>query len=163
MDDDAEFERYARETPCIGCGMCCRQAPCPLAFRIYGNAITKCPGLIYRDGRWWCEVVDNARGTLRDEYIKTLYIGAGCCSPLCNSDRQHIPTPQELEPPRRPDIDYRKAFQGLCHILGGELISGDQLFLIGLRLQHDCDDETLKEYAHWLTEGRGRFVKGFMG
>lgn len=161
--DDAYFERYAKETPCVGCSYCCRQTPCSLAMRIYPNITTKCPALAYHDGRWWCEIVDHARGSLKDEYIRTLSIGAGCCSPLGNTDRKNIPTPESLEPAKRPDIDYRKAFQSLCHILGTEFISGDQLFLIALRLKKECSEEEAKEFLHWLKEGRGRFVKGFMG
>lgn len=153
MDEDFE------STPCVGCGYCCRKAPCALAMRIYGNAITKCPALSYRDGRWWCDVVDNARGSLRDEYVKTLAIGAGCCSSLFNQDRENIPAPEPTAPP----VDYRKAFQTLCHILSTEMLSGDQLVLMGFRLRAECGEEVIKEYVHWLQEGRAKHIKDFMG
>lgn len=54
------------DKPCTGCGHCCKQLPCGLAP---GNP---CAALYYRDGRYWCALVDNPGA--RDE----LLIGRGC-------------------------------------------------------------------------------------
>jgi len=77
--------------PCVGCGYCCCTANCPLGVRIFGSERTPCPGLVERDGRLWCGPAlwfcwtDEVR-----EYILTevLAAGAGCCSPMFNTQRE---------------------------------------------------------------------------
>jgi len=67
--------------PCVGCGYCCRKAPCVL-----GEGVP-CVELVERDGRWWCGLVLAATGEDREMIELDLFIGDGCCSSF-NSDRQ---------------------------------------------------------------------------
>lgn len=92
-------------TPCIGCGHCCRKAPCAAAMRLYGKIINKdpdeiwrCPALIWREeeGRYFCQLC-LGDSVIANDYRRELAVGQGCCSNL-NSDRLRIPRPSEFEP-----------------------------------------------------------------
>ena len=85
------FEGKIRE--CIGCGFCCRQAPCGLAVRWFGCNMDKCPALVWDGARWRCKLVsDGVEGAA--EY---LFIGAGCCSGLNTYQRERrVPLPREV-------------------------------------------------------------------
>lgn len=78
---------------CVGCGYCCRKAPCSVAMRIFGNSIKECPALMWDGSKYFCELCKKD-GYLGEKYRKELYIGEGCCSPL-NSDRDNIPAPKK--------------------------------------------------------------------
>ena len=75
---------------CVGCGFCCQQAKCPLGVWCYGLADGPCPGLVELDGRQrcgpvlWCCWEDYEREHMA---VDVLAIGAGCCSPLFNTQR----------------------------------------------------------------------------
>ena len=72
---------------CLGCGYCCKKAPCSLAMSKHG-AVAPCPSLRFHDGRYWCGEVEDAKTEKERNFIVgNLYIGAGCCSSL-NSDRR---------------------------------------------------------------------------
>ena len=99
---------------CIGCGYCCRKAPCgviSLAIEKAENSMLGeilfpkrwpdkgCPMLEWNGERWLCGFVVHAQDNeARDVLIKELAIGAGCTSGL-NTYRlkRHVPTPKELE------------------------------------------------------------------
>jgi hypothetical protein len=81
---------------CVGCGFCCRVAPCDLVQRIYKIPLTTCPELIYRDDRWWCGLVEQQPEDRRGIYASEVAIGTGCSSSICNQDRSKIPTPAEI-------------------------------------------------------------------
>lgn len=73
---------------CIGCGYCCKKAPCVQALIIDHSVRAPCPLLVHKDGRYWCQIVlDEPEGSkLRQE----MAIGGGCSSTLCNDDREKM-------------------------------------------------------------------------
>jgi hypothetical protein len=82
--------------PCIGCGYCCRKAPC-----FYGEAGGKygCHWLEWNGKKWRCGLLKSP--DLKTEHknlTRLLYIGAGCTSSL-NSWRvkRKIPTPEWID------------------------------------------------------------------
>ena len=87
-DLDDLLERHIR--PCVGCGYCCRKAPCIQSVFLWPDR-DKCPALYYAadQRKWRCKLA-----AIPDLY-KVLAMGEGCCSPL-NSDRDKIPTPEEV-------------------------------------------------------------------
>jgi len=74
---------------CVGCGYCCKKAPCPLGVLLF-DASAPCKGLIFKEGRYWCQPLIKstgvAKGVVRKRLEGNLSIGAGCCSSL-NTDR----------------------------------------------------------------------------
>ena len=80
---------YGDLQPCVGCGYCCKQAPCGLCLRLYGlhTADSGCPVLRHEDGRYWCGAISDAGGDMKKRLVEDLAIGDGCCSPLFNTDR----------------------------------------------------------------------------
>ena len=76
------MDLYPGSRPCVGCGFCCRKAPCILA----SSSQPPCSDLVEVDGRWRCGKVQDAHPEARSILLAELAIGAGCCSPL-NSDR----------------------------------------------------------------------------
>ena len=145
---------------CVGCGFCCRKAPCGLALRLFGG-VERCPLLNYHDGRWWCGAVENARGPLREDYIKELDIGGGCCSNL-NTDRQNIPHPIHVV--GLPDtVDWRRAFQGLCAALCKQMVSSDLIFNLSFALVDVAGFEAAEWFRIWTREQRDSFTEGMMG
>ena len=145
---------------CVGCGFCCRKGPCGLAQRIYAcGEWTGCPGLVFHDDRWWCKPIEEARGTLRDDLIKELYIGDGCCCSM-NTDRANIPRPPEENV---EDIDWRKAFQELSAVLGRQMISGDLIHFVASGLEEKCGMEVANKFLHWVRGQRDSFTEDFMG
>lgn len=82
LTDDLVF--YAVRWPCVGCGYCCKKAPCFLSQRTFGDQKAgECPALRYHDGRYWCGLVEDGDETVKRE----LAIGAGCSSALFNTVR----------------------------------------------------------------------------
>jgi len=83
---------------CIGCGYCCRRAPCGAS----GAEWTErgCSLLVWdeRNRRWLCGKIMGTKGEERQRLKKQLAIGAGCTSVL-NTYRKlrHVPTPEELD------------------------------------------------------------------
>lgn len=72
---------------CVGCGYCCKQAPCVLAMIKFDLDVCRpdgtvvCPALKSHDNRYWCDFAE--------EHREGLAIGAGCGSSL-NSDRRNM-------------------------------------------------------------------------
>lgn len=85
---------------CLGCGYCCSKAPCLVGQAAYGPVVP-CPGLVFKDGRFWCREVLAAEGD-EEQWEQTSSsvggIGAGCCSGL-NSARPDSPfyNPKEAD------------------------------------------------------------------
>jgi len=108
---------------CIGCGYCCRKAPCSIAARYYthpdasytdfvfdGQKVTvvwakvegdnvNCPKLEWNGQRWVCRAIEDAMGQRARIAVKReLHIGAGCSSGLNTYKlKNHVPTPEELK------------------------------------------------------------------
>jgi len=142
---------------CVGCGYCCRKAPCALSVSIYGK-VDVCPALIWDETnrRYWCKACKVA-GELGARYRAELYIGEGCCCGL-NSDRKNIPSPA------KPVKNYSKEVQVLLKHLGGEWISGDALWLVIHGTAAELKDPGFEVQAlHWLKEQRSGMVNSFMG
>jgi hypothetical protein len=69
--------------PCVGCGYCCRKAPCARA----SSNQAPCVELVEVDGIWRCGKFLRLDGEAKRIFMEDLGIGAGCCSPL-NTDRR---------------------------------------------------------------------------
>jgi|MudIll2142460700_1097286.scaffolds.fasta_scaffold00003_41 hypothetical protein len=84
--------------PCVGCGFCCKKAPCALGYTHFGHEIP-CPALVEQGGRYWCKFVLETPVIYLAQLKDNLAIGAGCSSSL-NSDRQAIIRKQREEQQR---------------------------------------------------------------
>jgi hypothetical protein len=73
------------EKACIGCGYCCRAAPC-----VRKPYTQECVYLSFDGKRYWCERC-RLPGEEGRKHREDLSVGAGCCSPL-NSDRRKMLT-----------------------------------------------------------------------
>jgi hypothetical protein len=73
--------------PCVGCGFCCKQAPCHLGEGVPCRFLAEDEE---QEGRYRCKKVLEAGGDLRILLERELAIGQGCCSPLFNSDRETL-------------------------------------------------------------------------
>ena len=156
---------------CIGCGYCCRKAPCAMAVRIYGRSLTgPCPELVYHDDRWWCRAIENARGPLRDHYEQDVAIGGGCSSSMFNQDREHIPTPFEIE--KRAELsgqvegplDYKRAFEIVCKQISGQfMLSGDGLWLVMHELETKMGKRARNAFVRAVRENRDKHTNEMMG
>jgi len=130
---------------------CCRKVPCVAAVRIHGP-VERCPELNYHDGRWWCGLIERAKGALRDRYVEDMAIGAGCCSSLFNQDRETIPTPDECGWDEKPDpINWKRAFQQLCSGLGHTRMDGDKIDLLARWLEQQMGSKVAIEFYHWVV------------
>ena len=78
---------------CVGCGFCCRKAPCIASLRLTGGS-RECPFLLWDGKRYWCELCQMS-GESGQRYREQLVIGAGCCCPM-NTDRRDIPAPMQF-------------------------------------------------------------------
>lgn len=82
---------------CIGCGYCCKRAPCAYAaekvrtFEAWKDGREGCPFLRLDEklGRHLCGLILDADEHERRRLLRGLYIGAGCCSSL-NTDRRDL-------------------------------------------------------------------------
>ncbi len=83
--------------PCVGCGYCCKKAPCVLGTQEFGMD-APCGGLVHRYGRFRCRIILEADGLRAKKLMKDLSRGAGCCSPL-HTDRKY----QLLSSSRSPE------------------------------------------------------------
>ena len=75
--------------PCVGCGYCCRKVVCPVGH--VSEPGGECDHLLWSvaDRRYYCELVRYPMSIAEGAAIarSVLAIGAGCCSPLFNTDR----------------------------------------------------------------------------
>ena len=94
MSSAAFTNREAVVRPCVGCGYCCKKAPCVLASTLGRVKDGKCQELLFSEGRYWCGLMLRAPDLDdHDEhwYKVALHAGAGCCSPM-NSERRKFLT-----------------------------------------------------------------------
>ena len=149
-----------RTTPCVGCGYCCKTAPCGVALRIYGN-ITQCPSL-----KWDAEKQRHICGIIADpvigfKFAEELAIGAGCCSPLCNTWRQDVHNRIEPEP-----LAYQLGAeaQAIISAFARDWITGDQLWLALHAAGKDLKNPLFLPAAlRLVNEQRSSMAKSFMG
>lgn len=73
---------------CIGCGYCCRKAPCVIGATSAVDGV--CSHLHWNGECWRCDMAESHRTSLA--------IGEGCCSSM-NTYRavKHAPSPEELQ------------------------------------------------------------------
>lgn len=144
-------------------------------MRVHGNGITSCPSLEWDGERWRCALVGPGMvETLAETYRRELFIGDGCCCSL-NTDRQNIPTPQQLEIARKrermsPDArEMLRVFEALLRALGRAWVGGDAKYLIvqdtatRLGLDDKAREEFVKRCLHVMSEESSSFVNEFMG
>ena len=68
----------------IAVDYCCKVATCAVGVQHYGiDPAARCPGLIP-------QADETFRCALADQYHEDLAIGAGCCSPMFNQDRERV-------------------------------------------------------------------------
>ena len=151
---DLSPEEIGAIKPCVGCGFCCKKAPCDVARRVFGP-VTQCPALEYDGKRYWCGVV---RKRPDGGYKEELYIGDGCCCGL-NSDRQNIPPP-EAKVAVNP---IEKQCQVLLRALAREFISGDALWLAINAASRELGKEWGNQALRLLKQDRMSHVENFMG
>lgn len=67
--------------PCNGCGFCCQNEVCTIGTGVFGKINAPCPALTFREGRYWCGLVEAARTTEHQAFLVwRLGIGVGCDS-----------------------------------------------------------------------------------
>lgn len=64
---------------CNGCGDCCKLVTCAVGqFYYHISKNERCPGLIWKDGRYWCELI--LKHIKVPELLKVeIDINSGCC------------------------------------------------------------------------------------
>jgi len=154
---------------CVGCGYCCVKAPCPIALRIYGNGITKCPELIWNGTRHICRLCTLPL-PLGNEYRKELSVGEGCCSSL-NTWRTNIINRIPVE--FKPTNVLTSEFQDFLFALGTQsFISGDAIWLtiwsfkkMLLKRGYNKEEvETIGEQVNfYIKQNKPSFVESLMG
>jgi hypothetical protein len=161
-DEITEAFVKAKDAECVGCGYCCRKAPCAVANRVYGNGLTECPALSWDEDqkRYFCELclIPTQMGV---DFKKELSVGEGCCSPLFNTERENIRPPEGF---KRPVID--KQLRAMLHCMGKGLgFSGDALWLLIHATAKELgeDKEWVKACFRALKEERSQFTNDFMG
>ena len=60
---------------CIGSGFCCMMEQCRASVEIHGEIDEICPELIFKDGRYWCNLI------LEDDKLVKDMAGQGCGAP----------------------------------------------------------------------------------
>ena len=82
-------EQYSH-TKCLGCGYCCRKAPCSAASTL-GRVDDDggCMELVYDGERYRCNLIISPPDHDSDYWKHQLHIGSGCCSSL-NTDRKKM-------------------------------------------------------------------------
>jgi hypothetical protein len=76
-------------SPCNGCGLCCQLERCAIAVKALGEGPGPCPGLVWREGRSSCLMVEEA-DRMGPEYSGMIRyrmgIGLGCDSEVDGVD-----------------------------------------------------------------------------
>lgn len=147
---------------CIGCGFCCKKAPCEIAIQ---NGLFEsgkgCKKLIWDEENWryWCGVIKDNR-LMYDAYAEGLAIGAGCCCGL-NSDRLNIPAPDAEV--RELTVDWRRAFQILSASVGREWVGGDVISFIAGNVMREAGEFVGREFVRHVKDQRRSNINSFMG
>ncbi len=72
-------DKPADGEPCNGCGLCCAAELCQAGEMAFGDVPAPCPGMSFREGRFWCKLVETERAAGMEPIIEnSLGIGAGC-------------------------------------------------------------------------------------
>lgn len=145
--------------PCVGCGFCCKKAPCSLAVRVF-NATDSCPMLVWDEEqhRYFCDACRKP-GEIGARYREELYIGEGCCCGL-NSDRQNIQPPitsHKVANPMSHDA------QVLLAAVAKQWISSDVFYFILRYCQDKLGTDWANAAANLVDEQRSSQTKNFMG
>ena len=92
-----ELMEPGHRAPCVGCGYCCQTEVCLAGEKVYGEEVEPpCPGLIFKDGRFWCQLVfwADEEPPYGDFLRLFMSIDAGCTCPATPLDGpQPYPTP----------------------------------------------------------------------
>ncbi len=116
-----------RNTECVGCGYCCRKAPCVISKALYNK--NKCPVLTYDGKRYWCGL------------IRQMAIGEGCSSSL-NSDRSiMVKQKNELMLP----IPASNILTSFLKSFSRQWYSSDMLFMMLQSMAYDLKEKGFKE------------------
>lgn len=102
---------------CIGCGYCCRKAPCGMPEVEWSK--DGCSDLIWDEGkhRWWCREILEATGAHKEYLLHQLDVGKGCGSALNTYRRtRYVPSPAELE---QEDVLLKRLNARLARLLAG--------------------------------------------
>jgi hypothetical protein len=154
--------KKAKNAKCVGCGYCCRKAPCGVSLRVFGP-VTECPALAYNreEKRYYCALCLKP-DPIGARYREELYIGEGCCSPLFNTDRENIPPPV---PEEFDKIQIDKQFRSFLHQIGNFGMSGDLLWLLvdGTARELGFGKEWKREVFRVIREERSSITDEFMG
>lgn len=59
-----------------------------LAQGVHGPVSAPCPSLRWHDDRYWCGLIEEAEGEVRNDIEEALAIGAGCPSTMLNTRRE---------------------------------------------------------------------------
>lgn len=71
----------AYDSPCNGCGLCCRMEVCDIGLQILPEAAAPCPMLRFDGARYRCRVVEMEAASNAPPLIaQALGIGLGCDS-----------------------------------------------------------------------------------
>jgi hypothetical protein len=81
------LEKAAEGPKCVGCGYCCRKAPCFLA-QLGGCSTAPCSFLRASGVRWVCGLYLDAQEAHRRTIAWELAFGQGCTSSLFNTVRE---------------------------------------------------------------------------
>lgn len=68
----------SRDVDCIGCGYCCHDSLCGLAYGYHGGRVLPCPSLVLVLGRYRCGLYRLAERPMRAVLAYALGIGHGC-------------------------------------------------------------------------------------
>ncbi len=110
---------------CVGCGFCCKTAPCSLSMRLYNKK--ECPMLRHDGKKYRCGIIEE------------LAIGAGCSSSLCNEDREIQVIENRFVIPTAPILtSFLAAFSR-------QIYSSDMLFLMLNGMKRDLMKKGYKE------------------
>lgn len=77
--------------PCTGCGQCCKNQICKPGTVVYPNATIPCPGLVFEEGRHWCELIRND-----PKIAEILGVGKGCIKNTGSPIYRNQPTQEEI-------------------------------------------------------------------
>lgn len=128
MNEPLKLAAGAR--PCVQCGFCCRQAPCP--FGTHAPGVRRCAYLI--DNR--CGIYEQILSLPDDRWHFAPAFGAGCCSAL-NTDRARIMTKRRaktIPTPKPPAVTLTPAPN--CHPFPHTDISGP--LVVEVDMTHDA-------------------------
>jgi len=82
-EEEEEEDWRVFAVPCVGSGLCCLKTRCFLGTQIHGPG-AECPSLVWKNERYWCRELLEAKEEKAKSLREQLSVGAGCCMPLFN-------------------------------------------------------------------------------